>query len=144
MIFSFISLPFCPDPDPGRAKTCGSLLLCNPRGFIESWRCYIHSKGIWFIGLKERCKISGALTQKKIRKGKRSNENRCFISANYTSKYLYSTGFVRIAVRLAGRFLPSIISHRAESQADIPIEYGCISYFFFFIVSTFLSLKISV
>ena len=24
MIYSFISLPFCPDPDPGRAKTCGS------------------------------------------------------------------------------------------------------------------------
>ena len=106
------------------------VLLCNPRGFIESWRCYIHSKGIWFIGLKERCKISGALTQKKIRKGKRSNENRCFISANYTSRYLYSTGFVRIAVRLAGLFLPSTISHRAESQADIPIEYGCISFFY--------------
>ena len=33
MIYSFISLPFCPDPDPkiyadpdpGRAKTCGSV-----------------------------------------------------------------------------------------------------------------------
>ena len=24
MIYSFIFLPFCPDPDPGRSKTCGS------------------------------------------------------------------------------------------------------------------------
>ena len=24
MIYLFISLPFCPDPDTGRAKTCGS------------------------------------------------------------------------------------------------------------------------
>ena len=55
MIYSFISLPFCPDqdpdtqiyadPDPGRAKTCGSvririIRIRNP--------AKIHSKKLFF------------------------------------------------------------------------------------------------
>ena len=38
MIYSFISLPFCPDPDPGRAKTCGSvrIRIRNPGLYLSN------------------------------------------------------------------------------------------------------------
>ena len=36
---SFISLPFCPDPDPDRAKKCGSvrIRIRNPAIYIHQW-----------------------------------------------------------------------------------------------------------
>ena len=41
MIYSFIFLPFCPDPDPGRSKTCGS---CGSGSETLILSEYLHNK----------------------------------------------------------------------------------------------------